>query len=356
MSDLKTNLPEERIFQICEKYLGTLNVNPMGATEISKWLETEGCKCSRERVHKEVANGIRRGYVRLCPPNDFVIAERLADKFDLDLPKIRVVKTATGTPTAEHVATQAAEMLLEMIKNIADAVGRVHIGFGAGYTVQRIARSLSILLRAEEDVPALTIHALSSGFSVEDPTTAPVVFLSYFTDISPRIEFVGLFAPAVVRCDEYAHIKELPGVRPSFDRRGQIHIAISSMAQRSDPHGLLSKFMDMGGERGRSALREAGWVGDVHWRPFSTTGPILVDSEIRATTIFEIDELVERLKQPNKHNMLSVAPCNWCGCSKAEALLPLLTQPSLRAFDCLIIDAETARRALKPDQNRRTPG
>ena len=134
MDKLRTAVPEEYVFRVCEKYLGgDANKDPMGATAISRWMVAEGFDCSRERVHKLVAEGIRRGYVRLHAPRDLTLAQRLADRFDLDEKKIAVVKTGEGA-TGEHLSTRAAETLLDLIRQVAATKRRVHVGFGAGRT------------------------------------------------------------------------------------------------------------------------------------------------------------------------------------------------------------------------------
>jgi hypothetical protein len=91
-----------------------------------------------------------------------------------------------------------------------------------------------------------------------------------------------------------------------------------------------------------------GWVGDVQYLPYSTTGPIGVASGVRAVTLFELSELVEMVKSGNKHVVLVGGPCGHCGASKTEALRPLLEEPSLRVWSHLVVDAGTAEKLIEP--------
>ncbi len=43
-----------------------------------------------------------------------------------------------------------------------------------------------------------------------------------------------------------------------------------------------------------------------------------------------------------------VRQCGICGRTRAEALQPLLTNPNLKGFSTLVLDAATARELLEP--------
>jgi hypothetical protein len=68
---------------------------------------------------------------------------------------------------------------------------------------------------------------------------------------------------------------------------------------------------------------------------------------LRAVTIFELKHLVEAANQKNRHVILMARQCGICGRSRAEALRPLLTNPQLKVFSTLVMDAATARDLLK---------
>jgi len=93
---------------------------------------------------------------------------------------------------------------------------------------------------------------------------------------------------------------------------------------------------------GRTVLESAGWIGDVQLRPYSSKGPITVDTGIRAVTVFEIAKLVTLAQKRDKAVLLVAGPCAYCGRPKAEALRPLLEEPSLAIWTDVVLDVETA--------------
>ena len=173
-------------------------------------------------------------------------------------------------------------------------------------------------------------------------------FFGHFDRAAPDIEYVGLFAPAVVEAEEYDHVKELPEVNKSFSMAKKIDIVITSLASSSDKHGELNRFLNVGEKKaqGVEALRRSGWVGDVSYRPYSNTEPITKSKAIRAVSLFELKDLVELANQPNKHVVLVAAPCGICNEPKGEALRPLLQERNLRLWTHLFMDLTTAQSLL----------
>ena len=248
----------------------------------------------------------------------------------------------------EYVADAAAEQIVQLIHEVGETKERVRIGLGGGGTIMSVARALASRLRSEGSLPKLGLHALSSGFDVNNPWTAPVSFLGYFDQAAPDIEYVGLFASAVVHVEQYEHVKTLPGVEESFRKASQIDIVVTSLASASDKHGELNRFMNLGEKSNGSVeeLKRCGWVGDVSYRPYSKTGPIAAAGKIRAVSLFELKDLVELARKPNKHVLLVAAPCGICNEPKAEALRPLLTEGRLRLWTHLLTDLTTAQNLL----------
>jgi hypothetical protein len=99
---------------------------------------------------------------------------------------------------------------------------------------------------------------------------------------------------------------------------------------------------------GFDALKMEGWVGDVLFRPYSESKPILIDSGIRAVTLFEISELIEICKKGGRYIVLISGPSSRSAtCStKSDALRPLLSQ-DLRVWTHLVTDAGTAIEVLQ---------
>src|SRR5262249_27719112 len=259
-----------------------------------------------------------RGYFRLTPPRDALLEQRMHECF---LKKRRGSAAGARRPQGaredkvvkvvshgfdvvlEHVAIAAADAALELIKKIRatlppDKTGErpaVHVGFGAGGTTKLVARYLAERLRTENVPPKLVLHALSSGFNVDDPETAPVAFFSFFHGI-PGIEYRGLFAPAYVKSTDWRETCRQVGIKESVAQKRPIQIVITSLASSKDEDGELNRFMyahrDLEKNTRRLLDDEEGRVGDVMYHPFSERGPIRRETEVRAVTLFDLDELV----------------------------------------------------------------
>ena len=339
MATQAPELSDELLFAVCEKFLGLEK-----PTQIAEWIENHsGTACTREQVYPLIHQALKRGFLKLNPPKDFLMAQRLVQKYP-QAGDVRVV-SVRGPTVVQHLGSTAAELLLDLIKDVARSKPEIHIGFGAGGSTQQVARQLGGLLRHASGLPQLVIHALSSGFAVDDPMTAPVAFFSYFMEVFPPPLFVGLFAPAVVDYKEYDKVKRWAGVAESFERAKAIDIIVTSLARAEDEHGLLNRFLRQNNARGLKNLEKAGWVGDVQWRPYGPEGPIKENTGRRAVTLFELEELREMVDD-GRHVVLVAGPCLHCGVSKRIALRPLLAEPKLRVFNHLVTDIRTAEELL----------
>jgi DNA-binding transcriptional regulator LsrR (DeoR family) len=336
------DLPDEIVFDVCQMFLDGL-----GATRIADWLKARGYDLTREQIYPVLNEARKRGHLVLSSPREQVIARRLADRYDKPLPSIRVIDIR-GPQALEHVAIGAADLALSIIKELGHTRERVHVGLGAGWTTWRVARRLASRARIEEGVPPLALHALSSGFSVSQPQMAPVSFFSFFDDSRLDVECYGLFAGAMVPSGDYEKVKRFPGVRESFELASEIDVVITSLAQAQHEHGDLYQFLQLGAPKALKALQKAGWVGDVQYRPYSATGPVTMDAEVRAVVLFELADLVRLAATMHKHVVLVAGPCGGCGVTRADALRPLVEQPSLAVWNHLVVDTVTATKLLPP--------
>lgn len=346
----RRQIPEEIIFGICERF-----IEGMGASEIARWVKSQGYECNREQVYYPwLKRGIERGFLRLCPPQDLRMAQDLSSKYASAGMDFRVVNVR-GEHPIDRVGLSAADLIASLVMEIGSRQDEVHIGFGAGNTVRIVAKNLALRLKSESSVPPLVIHSLSAGFDVEDLTTAPNSFFSYYKDLDMKLHCVGLFAPPIMEWDEYDKMKARPGVAESFRAAEKIDIVVTSLGNYvSDPHSTLRKYMELSGEerspRGRSkkmVLDEKQCIGDVMWRPYSGEGPIMDRTPWRAVTVLELDELRRRASERNHHVVMVAGPCNRCGESKTVALRPLLTVPELRVCNHMVIDIASARELLQ---------
>jgi len=97
----------------------------------------------------------------------------------------------------------------------------------------------------------------------------------------------------------------------------------------------------------RNALRQAGWVGDVQFLPYSQAGPIEQQAGIRTVALFELDELAQMARREDKYVVLLAGPCRECHMTRAQALRPLLAVPRLRVWTHLVTDIVTAQTLLR---------
>jgi len=333
------------LISVCERFLRGDRIK-----EILQWLEGEHAVIlKREHIYPLLRQARKRGYLFILPPPDGYLQQRICDRYDTTKDRVHVLRVR-GETARHYVAEAAAEQIVELIHQVGESKRRVRIGLGGGGTVMGVARALAERLRSESSLPKLGLHALTSGFDVNNPRTAPVSFLGYFDQVASDIQYVGLFAPAVVEAREYQHVKTLIGVDESFNKAREIDIVVTSLASASDPHGDLNRFMKLSEERDKdnsvAALRRSGWIGDVTYRPYSKTGPIATTKGMRAVSLFELQDLVELAHKPNKHVLLVAAPCGRCHQAKGDALRPLLEEKNLELWTHLLMDLTTAQDLL----------
>lgn len=345
--------PDELVFAVCQRFLQNAATSKKGvAAAIAKWVKLEYGRpyLNRERIYRLVWEGVRRGMVFFRPPCEQYLAQRIADIYGIsqyaqDHERLRVVNVR-GRETLASVCEVGADLVLKLIKKLHHH-GRdpVHIGLGSGASARHVAKRLAQLLRTEPECPSLVIHALSAGgFALNSPNQdSPITYFGLFEDVLPKVGFVGLFCPTVASEESYAQLKETLGVKESFERRQEIDIVVTSLAMRWDGHGLLQRFLQtVRATEELKLLEEAGWVGEIQFRPFSRSGPIVTHRGVRAVTLFEIAELVELAQKPNKYIVLLSAPCSVCDQTRAKALQHLLGVPALRAWTHLVTDVRTA--------------
>jgi DNA-binding transcriptional regulator LsrR (DeoR family) len=159
------------------------------------------------------------------------------------------------------------------------------------------------------------------------------------------VDYVGLFTPPMVRTRDYPAFKEDPDFKAAFDAAQQIDIVISSLASATDEHGTLNTYLKRA-PKDTALLRRNGWVGDLHYRPYSNTRPLLANTERRAVTLFELADLAAIAAAPHRHVVVLSAPCGRCGRTREDAVWPLLEAPDLQVWTKLIIDVKTAEQLL----------
>lgn len=368
---------DELIFAVCNRFLSkygkgetlTTDREERSAASISKWLREERGRndLSREKVYPLFREAVRRNFLHLQPPVENVLARRLIEHFHLENTNREIsVVNVTGPETSQHVTSVAADKVIALIDRVAMEKRRlalingtdpdqqaVHLGMGAGYATMLLAKRLANRVAQGGACPRLVLHAISSGgFFIDEPHKSPTTYFSYFDDTLSEIEYVALFSETVVHSNEYEKVKKNPGLRRCFDRKSEIDIIVTSLADAEHSHGLLGQYLGWLTNEGLidsdvvSHMRQRGWVGDVQFRPYTKEGELENVCPVRAVALFEIDEMVRFAKKPNHHLVLIGGPCGECGASKTEALRPLLTNERLRLWNHLVTDVRTARELL----------
>jgi len=321
----------------------------LSTTEISERIEAElrrtgsEFEMTREKVYDLIRESRRRGFFQILPPQQVALRERLEARYGEGFHVAHI--TDLG-----HLATAAAEVVAELIAKL-HKTGReeVHLGLGAGKTSMLVAQHLAVRLRAAERLPRLVIHALTSGFSVTQPHTAPVSFFGFFEAVPTEISYVGLFASPCVETRDYESTRQATGVKESFDAADQIDIVLTALGSPSHGHGDFYRFMQSGSPQGFRSLVRAGWIGDVQYRPYSVAGPLVLDTKVRAVTLFELEDLVRLARTPERHVVLIAGPCSDADCrrTRPDAIRPLLVEPRLKVWNTIVTDVATARELVE---------
>jgi len=328
--------------------------------EIAYWVRDRLCELypdrdgditvPRERIYQIIQETIAKGqFVTFKPPIQLEVESKLEDMFDRRV-SMKVANVFQDATTADHLGAEAAVLLLRLIKE--SGKDRVHIGLGSGSTGRKCAQQLALLMATETDLPDLTFHVMSNGY-VKYPMTGPMSFLSYFADVPTKVDFVGLVSPIAVQWGHYDSTKELVGVRESFQSKDEISIIVSSLASIDDEHGLLNCLLNP--ERKDTPpkpmrdLKRRGVVGDLQFRPYNEKGPVNINTGLRAITLFELEELVDRVSnRPGFQSVLICGPCNRCLKTKVPAARPLISGINrLRVCNHFVTDVGTALELLE---------
>jgi hypothetical protein len=394
---------DEFVYAVCERFFQCMKEShepgasqtkrrPGPAPAVVDWLVRErGRKdVTREKIYPLIWQAFKRGFLLLKAPIKLNLRDRLVEKYDLaaylahetgadsnatpqafvsnsDAARQLVVVNVAGPTASRHVGSVAADEIIKLIYRVADekkaravAEGRdpnqtrVHLGFGAGYAAMEVARRLSD--RADAQTPKLTLHAITpGGFYIAKQEMDPTVYFNYFIDAGLDVECVGLFSTPVVATEDFARLKQNPSLHRSFESRDEIDIIFTSLASADDEHGLFRQYFEyLHGEKlvdasALETLEAQGWVGDVLFQPFSSTGA-LTPKSYQAVALFTFDELAAFSRRPGKHVVVIGGPCGACGAPKTNALRPLLANENTRLWTRLIIDRDAAKELLDEDE------
>jgi DNA-binding transcriptional regulator LsrR (DeoR family) len=347
MPDLR-DVDDTTLIEACELFFGGKGVGPVQEFVNDRMLAREtGLKIKRSEVYQLIKIAKRRNLFVVVPPRQKIYEDQIMHRYRAKPGTVHVV----NMDSLAGIAASAADIVIELIEQLRHKKDHLRIGLGGGWTTMLVASELAKRLPGVTSPPELTLHALSSGFDVTRPRTAPVSFFGYFADLGMTINYIGLFATAVAESKNYEKIKQQPGVLESFEMKNDIDIVVTSLGSASHNLGDFSKFMAHGTQGGVMKLRRAGWLGDVQYRPYSSSGPISVDPGIRAVTLLELEDLAHMASDecPDKHVVVVAGPCSVCGHPRSDAVLPLLDEPNLKVWTHLVMDQTTAGHVLPPE-------
>ncbi len=369
---------DELIFAVCDRYffqLGRSSQTAEGeertrgaAASVAEWIQSEYHRpdITREKIYPLFWEACQRGFLLLQAPWEKTLKQNLEEKYHLGThPGEITVANVNGETSAQHVTSTAADLILNLIDKVwvekkkkypkDPAAQAVHLGMGAGYAAMLVAKRLSQKIRSGDAVPELVLHAISTGgFLPQEPHKAPTTYFTFFDRSMTNIKYVALFSETVVDNEDYEKLQKNPGIRQSFERKGEIDIIVTSLAAADHEHGLLVQYLSHLVEQGfmepdlLEKMRSAGWIGDVQFQPYSKEGPLKDVCPVRAVTLFELEELVDMVNaKSGKYVVLVAGPCGECGATKKEALQPLIANEKLRLWTHLVLDARTARELLE---------
>ena len=347
------NMDPKQVLRICELFFADRKAQKI-ADDVNKEFQLKAPHdWNRQNVYAALARAKEEGWVEFRPPGDRDLEERLAKRFKLKPKAVHVVATPRPEDN-ELVALSAARIALERIRKLhEEGLERVGLGLGVGRACLDFSRHLSSLIRTDPDRARiqLTLHAISAGCPAEKPNYSPTSFFNLFDKLNVE-KAVGLFCQTMCRVGEFERVTEQSGFKAALGNRDAINIVVNSMGCPDDPHDLLSQSLVQEGEAVDEWKKRLSVAGNVQYRPFTAQGPVKEgDQELRAVTLFELDDFVTWSKQEDKCLILISRQCGVCKGegtrARAKALYPLLTQPNLRVFKELVVDEVIAAEALK---------
>jgi hypothetical protein len=315
----------ERMSAVCELFARGYSVTRILAEMKKRY--GKGGKMNREMPYKLVREAGALGYIKFAPPPHLTFGRRISDHYYW-LQQVNVVRTVVSM----DVARETAKVLLRLVQQRHDAdqsINEVHIGFAAGLSMRQVAQCFAELL--SYPVPGLpkriVIHAMLSGHDPGNPTTDPNSFFTFFLHppaLHSKLRFVGFRAPTIVRQSHIPIFTEIHDIREAYEKAADLDIIVTSGSDWDDPHSSLRRCM----ERSPSTLqtlRDEGALRDMLWRPLGETSPITTETEIRALTLMELDDLPDFINR-GKHVLLMLGPCAVCGRHKGPVLDTILSQ------------------------------
>jgi len=317
--------------------------------EIAKAISTDyQIDFKRQSPYKILSNAAKDKWLKYVPPTTYLLNSEL--KKEYNWLKSHVVQTSQFEDVAHH----GAEQLMEMLKDFkAKGEDEIHLGFSGGHAMRYVALAFEkMVTQPGPSIPKhIVLHAIVAGFDVYDPTTDPNTFFTLFQTPNPAgivFSYVGLHAPPVISCDQYENIQKLDGIKESYKERDKIDIIVTSSTNLSDQHSLFLKYMSKSKEC-LDYLNSMNCIGDMLWQPLGPQDPIQHKTNIRAMSIWELNELPGFIKK-RKSVLLVIGPCSVCNEPKSDILRAILNQKK-KIITHLVADSLSVRGMLSSEED-----
>jgi DNA-binding transcriptional regulator LsrR (DeoR family) len=306
---------------------------------------------SRQCIYDSFRQGLELGLISFTAPLEQQLAALIPRRYNCSA--AMTVVDVEGPASGVFVASAASARVLDVIKAVAKRrpdKTEIGVGLGPGRATRDVCVELARMLHSSrEPLPKLKLFAITAGGLASEPASTPVSFFNIFPqDIAPQS--IALFAENLVTAEHFAKLRQNlrnhPGVYEAFEARDEIDIVITAMGDFEDEDDLLVRFLREA-KAPVNRYAQGKPVGNVQYRPYSHKGPASErPDQLRAVTLFELSEFVERVDSGRLHVVLVARSCSRCGLSRANALRPLLTQASLKVWSEIVMDLKTARDLL----------
>jgi len=344
---------KEILYRIAELRIRERKNADAVAAQINR--EFPGEHLSREMVVARLSDALESELIRLQPATNNVLAADLEGRFHCEPGSIRVAECPHKESNA-GISYCAAEWAVELIAEISRGTGNEEtwLGLGPGSATRDFAQRLAQLLKEKATPPKLNLVAISAGCPPDHPQYSSISFFNLFPAGVVNKQ-LGFFAETFMKTKDFERMKRESryGTREAFEIKNDVRLVVTSMGNKC-PHSLFRVFHEQSsGAVGQAGTGTKWWnscIGDCQYRPFGMDGPIQEGpDDLRAVTLFELEELRELAKQRYRHVLLIARPCWHCppGNTRADALYPLLANQKLRIWSRLALDAATARELIQ---------
>jgi DNA-binding transcriptional regulator LsrR (DeoR family) len=287
------------------------------------------------------------GALQYVPSVAYALGGRLQAGREWLKDRVEVVHTAD----VENIAYRAAGRLVDIMR---DSAGPdFHVGFAGGGLLEQTARILAAKLSSAEIAPNLLpkrlyFHAMIGRFG-DDPATDPNSFAAHFTrePLQMEVRFEGLMSPGMVSADNEAILRNMPGIKESYDKIDLLDVVVTSAGGHWDlGHSrLYGAYVEKNDRAALAWFKEQGCIGDLMWGPIAKSGAVPLGDHTRAMTLITLDQL-PKLIQQRKKVMLILGPCVTCGKPKPEILDAVLNwSPPLITH--LVVDSRTVHQLFR---------